>query len=76
MNTTKIGFVSLGCPKALIDSENLINILQSEGYQIVASYADADLVIINTCGFINPAIQESLEAVSEALKLYEKEKNL
>lgn len=62
-----IGFISLGCPKATVDSENILTQLRAEGYVIVSDYADAQLVIINTCGFINPAIEESLSAIEEAL---------
>src|SRR5882672_5656516 len=63
----KIGFVSLGCPKALVDSERIVTQLRAEGYSISASYADADLVVVNTCGFIDSAVQESLDAIGEAL---------
>jgi ribosomal protein S12 methylthiotransferase len=63
----KIGFVSLGCPKALVDSERILTHLRAEGYVIAPSYDDADLVVVNTCGFIDPAIEESLEAIGEAL---------
>ncbi len=62
-----IGMVSLGCPKALVDSERIITQLRSEGYQISSDYQGADAVIVNTCGFIDSAKQESLEAISEAL---------
>ncbi len=62
-----IGFVSLGCPKATVDSEQIITQLSAEGYHIVADYDDADLVIINTCGFIDSAVEESLETIDEAL---------
>lgn len=64
----KIGFVSLGCPKATVDSEQILTSLQSEGYQSVADYAEADLVVINTCGFIDAAIDESMQAIDEALQ--------
>jgi len=67
INTPKIGFVSLGCAKALVDSERIITQLRAEGYEIVPTYQEADLVIINTCGFINEAIQESLDTIEEAL---------
>ena len=60
-----IGFVSLGCAKALVDSERVITELRSEGYSIVDNYRDSDLVIVNTCGFINEAIEESLGAIAE-----------
>ena len=63
----QIGFVSLGCPKALVDSEQILTQLRAEGYLTVNSYADADLVIVNTCGFIDSAVAESLEAIGEAL---------
>src|SRR5690606_34628043 len=62
-----IGFVSLGCPKNLVDSERILTQLKSEGYNIVPSYDDAELVIVNTCGFIDSAVQESLETIGEAL---------
>lgn len=63
----KVGFVSLGCPKALVDSERIITRLRSEGYEIARDYAGADVVVVNTCGFLNSAKQESLEAIGEAL---------
>jgi ribosomal protein S12 methylthiotransferase len=63
----KVGFVSLGCPKALVDSERILTRLRAEGYEVAASYAAADLVIVNTCGFIDAAVDESLEAIGEAL---------
>jgi ribosomal protein S12 methylthiotransferase RimO len=63
----KIGFVSLGCPKALVDSERILTQLRAEGYQLVPTYQDADLVVVNTCGFIDSAVDESLEAIGEAL---------
>jgi ribosomal protein S12 methylthiotransferase len=63
----KVGFVSLGCPKALVDSERILTQLRAEGYVTSPSYADADLVIVNTCGFIDAAVEESLEAIGEAL---------
>jgi len=62
-----VGFVSLGCPKALVDSERILTRLRAEGYEIAASYAAAHLVVVNTCGFIDSAIDESLEAIGEAL---------
>jgi len=65
--TPKVGFVSLGCPKALVDSERILTRLRAEGYEVAASYRAADLVIVNTCGFIDSAIDESLEAIGEAL---------
>jgi ribosomal protein S12 methylthiotransferase len=65
--TAKVGFVSLGCPKALVDSERIITQLRVEGYDISPDYDNADLVIVNTCGFIDAAIEESLEAIGEAL---------
>jgi ribosomal protein S12 methylthiotransferase len=63
-----VGFVSLGCPKATSDSENILTRLRSEGYEISGSYDDADLVIVNTCGFIDAAVEESLDAIGEALQ--------
>jgi ribosomal protein S12 methylthiotransferase len=63
----RIGFVSLGCPKALVDSEDIINRLKAEGYVIATQYHEADLVIVNTCGFIDAAVDESLDAIAEAL---------
>jgi ribosomal protein S12 methylthiotransferase len=63
----KIGFVSLGCPKALVDSERIITRLRAEGYELSGSYQDADAVVVNTCGFLNSAKEESLEAIGEAL---------
>ena len=63
----KVGFVSLGCPKALVDSEQILTQLRAEGYDTAKSYNGADLVIVNTCGFIDAAVQESLDAIGEAL---------
>jgi ribosomal protein S12 methylthiotransferase len=63
----KVGFVSLGCPKALVDSERILTRLRAEGYEVAASYGKADLVIVNTCGFIDAAVDESLDAIGEAL---------
>ena len=63
----KVGFVSLGCSKALVDSEQILTRLRAEGYEIAPGYADADLVVVNTCGFLESAIEESLEAIGEAL---------
>jgi ribosomal protein S12 methylthiotransferase len=65
--STKVGFVSLGCPKALVDSEQILTQLRAEGYETAKSYDGADLVIVNTCGFIDAAVQESLDAIGEAL---------
>ncbi|UNM97596.1 30S ribosomal protein S12 methylthiotransferase RimO [Ignatzschineria rhizosphaerae] len=67
MVAQKIGFVSLGCPKALVDSEYILTQLRTEGYEIVPQYDEADLVVVNTCGFIDSAVQESLDAIGEAL---------
>jgi ribosomal protein S12 methylthiotransferase len=64
----KVGFVSLGCPKALVDSERILTQLRAEGYLISPTYEDAELVVVNTCGFIDAAVQESLEAIGEALE--------
>ena len=63
----RVGFVSLGCPKALVDSERILTQLRAEGYDIVADYDGADLVVVNTCGFIDSAVEESLDAIGEAL---------
>ena len=67
MPTKKVGFVSLGFPKALVDSERILTQLRAEGYLISPSYNDADLVVVNTCGFIDSAVEESLDAIGEAL---------
>jgi len=66
-SAARIGFVSLGCPKALVDSERILTQLRAEGYTVAAAYQDSDLVIVNTCGFIDSAVAESLEAIGEAL---------
>ncbi|HSS29356.1 MAG TPA: 30S ribosomal protein S12 methylthiotransferase RimO [Usitatibacter sp.] len=63
----RVGFVSLGCPKALVDSESILTRLRAEGYDIAPDYAGSDLVVVNTCGFIDAAVQESLDAIGEAL---------
>jgi ribosomal protein S12 methylthiotransferase len=63
----RVGFVSLGCPKALVDSERILTQLRAEGYAIAPDYAGADLVVVNTCGFIDDAVAESLDAIGEAL---------
>ncbi len=65
--TPKVGFVSLGCPKALVDSERILTQLRVEGYDLVPSYDDADVVVVNTCGFIDSAVAESLDAIGEAM---------
>jgi ribosomal protein S12 methylthiotransferase len=67
MSVPQIGFISLGCPKALVDSERILTKLRSEGYDVVPSYKDADLVVVNTCGFIDAAVEESLDSIGEAL---------
>lgn len=67
MASPKVGFVSLGCPKALVDSERILTQLRTEGYQVVADYDGADVVVVNTCGFIDSAKAESLDAIGEAL---------
>lgn len=64
----KVGMVSLGCPKATVDSEGILTRLRAEGYQVVGDYAGADLVVVNTCGFIDSAVEESLDAIGEALR--------
>src|SRR5690606_17079886 len=63
----RIGFVSLGCPKALVDSERILSRLRAEGYETAADYAGADVVVVNTCGFLDSAREESLDAIGEAL---------
>lgn len=63
----KVGFVSLGCPKALVDSERIITQLRAQGYELVSSYKDAGVVVINTCGFIDAAVKESLDTIKEAM---------
>ena len=67
LHTPKVGFVSLGCPKALVDSERILTQLRVEGYDIVPSYDAADVVVVNTCGFIDSAVEESMEAIGEAM---------
>ncbi|WP_027149372.1 30S ribosomal protein S12 methylthiotransferase RimO [Methylobacter tundripaludum] len=67
MTAPQIGFISLGCPKALVDSERILTKLRSEGYTISPTYQDADLVVVNTCGFIDAAVEESLDSIGEAL---------
>ncbi len=66
-NPPRVGFISLGCPKALVDSERILTQLRVEGYEVVGGYTEADVVVVNTCGFIDAAIQESLDAIGEAL---------
>ena len=63
----KVGFISLGCPKALVDSENILTQLKAEGYEVVDNYSNSDLVVVNTCGFIDSAIEESLNTIGEAI---------
>lgn len=63
----KVGFISLGCPKALVDSEHILTQLSAEGYEITTSYDEAEMVVVNTCGFIDEAVEESLDAIGEAL---------
>ncbi len=67
MSTPRVGFVSLGCPKALVDSERILTKLRADGYALVSTYRDADVVVVNTCGFIDAAVEESLDAIGEAL---------
>jgi len=67
-NLPKVGFISLGCPKALVDSENILTQLRAEGYELVPDFESANLVVVNTCGFIDDAIEESLETIGEALQ--------
>ena len=63
----RIGFISLGCCKNLVDAEHMITLLQKNGYRIAGNYQDSDLIVVNTCGFINPSIEESVESIREAL---------
>ena len=67
MKSPKVGFVYLGCPKALVDSERILTQLKTEGYDVASDYDGADLVVVNTCGFIESAVQESLDAIGEAM---------
>lgn len=67
MKDPTVGFVSLGCPKALVDSERILTTLRTDGYQVVANYDQADLVVVNTCGFIDAAVMESLDSIGEAI---------
>ncbi len=67
MSNPRVGFISLGCPKALVDSEQIITRLRTEGYQVSSTYDDADIVVVNTCGFIDAAVEESLDSIGEAL---------
>ncbi len=67
LSTPKVGFVSLGCPKASSDAERILTQLRAEGYEISSSYEGSDLVVVNTCGFIDSAVEESLDAIGEAL---------
>lgn len=67
MSNPRIGFISLGCPKALVDSEQILSRLRAEGYQVSPNYKESDLVIVNTCGFIDAAVEESLDSIGEAL---------
>ena len=64
----KVGFVSLGCPKALVDSERILTQLRAEGYEVEPTYEAADVVVVNTCGFIDAEVDESLDAIGEALE--------
>jgi len=66
-SSPKVGFVSLGCPKALVDSERILTQLRTDGYDVVPDYDNADLVVVNTCGFIDSAVAESMDAIGEAL---------
>lgn len=67
LHTPSVGFISLGCPKALVDSERILTSLRAEGYSVSPNYEQADLVVVNTCGFIDSAVQESLDAIGEAI---------
>jgi ribosomal protein S12 methylthiotransferase len=67
-NSPKVGFISLGCPKATVDSEQVITQLRAEGYAIEPDFEAADMVIVNTCGFIDAAVEESLQSIDEAMQ--------
>ena len=67
MYNNKVGFVSLGCPKALVDSERILTQLRFDGYDLVSQYSEANVVIINTCGFIDEAKKESIDVIHEAM---------
>ena len=67
-NIHSVGFISLGCPKALVDTEQIVNLLVSEDIKITPSFQEADLVVVNTCGFIDAAVKESLDSIKEAKK--------
>ena len=67
-NIHSVGFISLGCPKALVDTEKIVNLLVSENIKITPSFQEADLVVVNTCGFIDSAVKESLDSITEAKK--------
>jgi len=67
MSNPRVGFISLGCPKALVDSEQIITKLRTEGYQVSPTYQEADIVVVNTCGFIDAAVEESLDSIGEAI---------
>src|SRR2546430_11642341 len=64
----RVGFVSLGCPKALVDSERILTQLRAEGYEVAPTYEAADVVVVNTCGFIDAAVDETLDAIREGLQ--------
>ena len=67
-NIHSVGFISLGCPKALVDTEQIVNLLVSDDIKITPSFQEADLVVVNTCGFIDAAVKESLDSIKEAKK--------
>ncbi|MDH3378747.1 MAG: radical SAM protein, partial [Gammaproteobacteria bacterium] len=67
-----VGFVSLGCAKALVDSERILTQLRAEGYEVTSTYAESDIVVVNTCGFINDAVEESLDAIADAVEQHDK----
>ena len=71
-NIHSVGFISLGCPKALVDTEQIVNLLVSDDIKITPSFHEADLVVVNTCGFIDAAIKESLDSIKEAKKKMER----
>ena len=71
-NIHSVGFISLGCPKALVDTEQIVNLLVSDDIKTTPSFREADLIVVNTCGFIDSAVKESLDSIKEAKKKMER----
>ena len=69
MNRLSVGFVSLGCPKNLVDTENMISALSDKGFSITGNESEADVIVVNTCGFLEPAKQESMSTIGEFLRV-------